>query len=461
MNRSRGSLIPMLISVLLGGFYLWHGGKAALFLLAVSVLIVIYGQILHIFGPRHVHIHRNIRQGQIAAGESMRVQVELQLRSPLPLMWLMVCDSTPGGVHRKLLFPGLKRRWSYQYEITGLPRGVHAWEEGRVYWGDIFGWNRAYAPIQGEEPVVVVPASGNDGTLFWSGGWSRLEEGMGAQSQVQGGSGTEVREYQQGDSFNRIHWKSTARTGKLHTRITEMSPSHLLTIMVYEESSGYESFVDENQTHESFERAVQGAASWAYEAANIETPFRLWLSGEALVSQAETSTEGVSWSETKTSGNDSMHDGRGISDGLDEELPYALKKLAYAQLRKDRRVSPGVRLDVSKLELLPHGSSIVIFTGHLDERLVVWLEYAAVLGFQTTVYLTETSEETEERTPIGKGLSSFSREEVTSNSSIKTGASEEWATRLISQGIRVVNQEDIEGNDVLLSGKAGIVDVGA
>ena len=114
MRGFRGSIAHMLMAVLLGGLYFWHGGKSALFLATVSVLVVVYGILLRVFGPRQIVINRHLRQGQITAGESIRVRVELQMRCPLPLLWLVVCDNTPGGMHRKLLFPGLKRRWSYQ-----------------------------------------------------------------------------------------------------------------------------------------------------------------------------------------------------------------------------------------------------------------------------------------------------------------------------------------------------------
>ena len=493
MRGLGGSIAQVLMAVLLCCFYVWHGGKSALFLAVVSVLIVIHGILLRVFGPSHIHIHRHIRQGQIEAGDRLRVRIELQIRCPLPLLWLVVCDNTPGGVHRKLLFPGLKRRWSYQYEITGLARGVHAWEDGRVYWGDVFGWNKAYTQIKGEEPVVVVPAADDAVMSIRPEAWTNHGEGLGAQYQLQGIPGVEVREYQQGDSINRIHWKSTARTGKLHTLIPEMQQHSSLAIMVYEEYSGYASNGTENQTQESFERAVRGAANWVREAAGAQMPCQLWLSGDRLAMRSEMSFDGVLWNEVRKKHRDDIGESQRIQGNPDEGLAYALKRLAYTQLNQER-VSDGESLDVGRLQRLPYGSSVLVFTGQLDERLVTWLEYASGLGFQAIVHLTETVVTPNGKAGNGVYLSSQSWKDgqvrgkkeghlgdktngqlkgarsrkgsagtsAGSHSSVvQANRSQEWTERLVSKGVMIVSQEYIASVGDMPGGKAGVVDVGA
>lgn len=504
MRGVHGSIAQVLMAVLLSCFYFWHGGKSALFLAAVSVLVVMYGIFLRVFGPRHIYINRHIRKGQIEAGENIRVRVELQMRCPIPLLWLVVCDNTPGGVHRKLLFPGLKRRWSYQYEITGLARGVHAWEEGRVYWGDVFGWNRAFATLKGEEPVVVVPAADNAGISIRPEAWTNYGEGLGAQHQLQGIPGVEVREYQQGDAMNRIHWKSTARTGKLHTLIPEMQHYSSLAIMVYEEHSGYASNGAEHRAQEAFERAVHGAACWVREAADAQMPCQIWLSGDELGNKTDMPVKGVAWKEAQLSVRENASESQTIQGNLEEGLVYSLKPLAYARLHPERGTI-GEQLGIGKLEQLPYGSSILVFTGQLDERLVVWLEYASALGFQASVHLTDTGGAKGETEDCGRSSSYLRNDqpldkrdhqaremkevqillEDTTNVQLKgiTGRkgnawgsaashssgvqakrsqdSQEWTERLVSKGIQVISQESVASGGALAGGKAGIVDVGA
>ncbi|MEI2281952.1 DUF58 domain-containing protein [Paenibacillus polysaccharolyticus] len=461
MRGFRGSIAQMLMAVLLGGLYFWHGGKSALFLATVSVLVVVYGILLRVFGPRQIVINRHLRHGQITAGESIRVRVELQMRCPLPLLWLVVCDNTPGGIHRKLLFPGLKRRWSYQYEITGLTRGVHVWQEGRVYWGDIFGWSRAYATIKGEEPVVVVPGTGNAATSIWPEVWTDHGEGVGVQHPLQGIPGTEIREYQQGDSFNRIHWKSSARSGKLHTLLPDMPQSTSLAIMVYEEYSGYEGVEAgerSQESHEVFERAVLGAASWVREATDAQMPCELWLSGDELASKQDMPLEEDARHEAET--NRSRNDAggsRSVHGQQANSLDSALRQLAYARLHQEQG-SIGEQLGVDRLEHLSYGSSILVFTGQLDERLVAWLEYASALGFQARVYLSMNGQM---RGTAGDGKEQFGTSAVLNSSVVQASRSQSWTERLVSKGVKIVYQESNGTVGSWHGGKAGIVDVGA
>jgi uncharacterized protein (DUF58 family) len=494
----RGSFVQLLVAVLLIGVYLWHGGKSALFLAAISVLVVTYGIVLQLFGPRHVHVQRHRRPGHIVAGESLRVQVHLEFHCVFPLLWLVVCDNTPAGVHRKLLFPGMKKQWSYQYEITGLARGVYVWEEGRLYWGDVFGWSKAWARLEGEEPLVVVPDGGYSEVSIRPESWGNHGEGMAVQPQLLGPPGIEIREYQQGDAFNRIHWKSTARTGRLHTLIPEIPQHTSLAIIVYEERSGYEKNDSEGQAHKAFEQAVFGAASWVREAANAQMPCQLWLSGDELSSRADRTVESgeVARKQVRTNHSSAAGEVQRGYDGADEGAADALRRLAYARLCKEQPEAVST-LDVSRLEQLSYGSSIVIFTGQLDERLVGWLEHAAALGFQVNVHLTGSQaaqhpivtygaserdvgrldhslranqlegkrpaeqRKTRERLRTEAGTKAGYASSVASGSSARAQQLQVWTDRLVSKGVRVICQEVIATNSPLLGGKAGIVDVGA
>ena len=68
-----------------------------------------------------------------------------------------------------------------------------------------------------------------------------------------------VREYQNGDSLNRIHWRATARTGHLHSKIYEPSCIAGMTILLDFHQSGYP---DRNEPHRS-ELVITAAASLA------------------------------------------------------------------------------------------------------------------------------------------------------------------------------------------------------
>lgn len=150
-------MLSAVLVVASASLYQWHGGKAALFLSIMACLMFIGGLLLHWFGPRRIHIRRKIHANRIEAGERVRVQVELEFECRIPLLWIVLCENSPAGVHRKLIFPGTRRQFCYQYECSGLRRGVYRWDTGRLYWGDLFGWNTLSAESLGGTPLIVVP----------------------------------------------------------------------------------------------------------------------------------------------------------------------------------------------------------------------------------------------------------------------------------------------------------------
>nr|WP_285889032.1 DUF58 domain-containing protein [Paenibacillus polysaccharolyticus] len=316
---------------------------------------------------------------------------------------------------------------------------------------------------------------------------------MGVLHPLQGVPGTEIREYQPGDSFNRIHWKSSARSGKLHTLIPDMPQSTSLAIMLYEESSGYERFGAEERDQEVFERAVMGAASGLREAIDAQRPCQLWLSGDELASKLDMPLEGNAGYGTQTNRNSHTVRGSQRSGGEHaDSMDYALRRLAYARLHQEQ-VSIEKRLGVDGLEHLPYGSSIMVFTGQLDECLVEWLEYAAALGLHASVYLSGNSVTMDGDSGSSGYLSSQSKADqavgkkasrqvnmngrmrgtagegkehsgvsAARNSSVEQGRrSQAWTERLVSKGVKMFYQESVTAVGTLGGGKAGIADVGA
>ncbi|QOS76831.1 DUF58 domain-containing protein [Paenibacillus sp. JNUCC31] len=359
----------MLGAVLVAAFaslYVWHGGKAALFLSILAALMLASGMLIHFFGPHNIIIRRQMQANRIAAGEKARVQVEVEFDCRMPLLWIILYENTPAGIHRKLIFPGARRQFTYQYELSGLRRGVYRWETGKLYWGDVFGWNTVSAEITVHTPLIVVPQAAG-----WSesdsGEYSALgEDSLSERRSSQGNRSPDYREYQQGDPLGRIHWKSTAKTGRLQTFLPETSDSTSLGIMVYEGASGYEMRQSGKGDTPAFEHAVRAAAGWVYTAERDNIAYQLWMEG-----RSSTSDQQEKWQENF------LH--------LTEDT-HALDKLAQAQISKVQPVSPSLRTDM--LDRMAPGSRIVVLTGKMDESLVDWVTCATGLGYRVEIQLT-------------------------------------------------------------------------
>ncbi|RAW11977.1 hypothetical protein DC345_23990 [Paenibacillus taichungensis] len=359
-------MLGAVLVVAFASLYVWHGGKAALFLSIVAALMLASALIIHFFGPRNINIRRQMQAKRVVAGEITRVSVELKFDCPIPLLWVILCENTPAGVHRKLLFPGTRRQFTYQYELSGLRRGVYRWESGRLYWGDVFGWNTVSAETVNRTALIVVPQAAewdeNDHGEYSAMGEDALSE----RRSSQGNRSPEFREYQQGDPLGRVHWKSTAKTGKLQTFLPETSDSVSLGILMYEGASGYEVRQSEKRDTSAFERAVRVAARWIHTAERDNIPYQLWTEG---------------------GGSGSAQQEKWKQELLNSPEIHALDKLAQARIATSQVVSPSLRTEM--LDRMALGSRIMILTGKMDDTLVEWVMCAIGLGYRVEVQLTD------------------------------------------------------------------------
>ena len=149
-------------------------------------------------------------------------------RGPLPKLWLEVRDhSELPGHHASMVLnslkPGQQRGWSVR---------TLCWRRGRyrlgplsLISGDPFGLFVRRVELPGTSSIVVFPLT-VDVPRFTtlisehSGGDTVHQRTHYVTSNVAG-----VRDYYPGDAFKRIHWPSTARTGRLIVKEFELDPT--------------------------------------------------------------------------------------------------------------------------------------------------------------------------------------------------------------------------------------------
>ena len=167
-------------------------------------------------------------------GETCEVAVEIENHGPLAIPWLILEDSLPsealmsqrikvdGG---RLMLARLARGEieSLKYQVTFRQRGYYQLGPLLLETGDVFGLHRRFR-IAGEPHFALVlpkvlPLQGYNLASRRPMGEIRVVHRLFEDPTRLAG----VRPYQQGDSLNRIHWRATARTGELHSRIFETS----------------------------------------------------------------------------------------------------------------------------------------------------------------------------------------------------------------------------------------------
>ena len=171
---------------------------------------------------------RHVTARDLEIDEDLIVTVAVRNKKPLPTIWLVAEDMLPRGLKAHgtwaravLLMPFASIR--LQYRVRCTRRGYFRIGPVLFETGDFFGLNRRFATGADPRYITVYPRV------------LPLEQYAIPTSRPMGETVVKrrmiedptrlagVREYRTGDPLRRIHWKATARTGTLHSRVYEYS----------------------------------------------------------------------------------------------------------------------------------------------------------------------------------------------------------------------------------------------
>jgi uncharacterized protein (DUF58 family) len=206
----------------------------------VCVLFVLTGSISRLWNKYCLHrieYQRRLSRNRVFFGEEVVYEIEITNRKPLPLPWLQIEDelpervtllkgkTTPTSEDRVILsnmFPvNMYHRVKRRFPMQCLQRGTFIFGPSSIRSGDLFGFFRRERRIDTLDYLFVYPRLvpldklGIPSRQFF--GDIRLKRHLFQDPVLTAG----VRDYVPGDSLKRIHWKSTARLGRLQTRVYE------------------------------------------------------------------------------------------------------------------------------------------------------------------------------------------------------------------------------------------------
>lgn len=227
------------VEVVLFGLYVWFGGPELLFLSTAVGVLLIGGLLLYLCGPRRIELSHQVTPVHCIAGEAVTVTVKVSFRSRIPLPWMTITDRWSGGAHQELLFPGLRRSFTYSYRMTELARGYQQLEDCCVRWGDLPGWFTGRHYLREKARFKVLPAPLYFGRVALEGGYSAGDSAASPRG-LHWGQDTDIRDYRPGDPLSRIHWKSSAHRGSLQSRTPERETSRMLCVVLDNAEQSYE-----------------------------------------------------------------------------------------------------------------------------------------------------------------------------------------------------------------------------
>jgi uncharacterized protein (DUF58 family) len=342
-------------------------------LFMVALLFFLAGGIARLwdrYSLRRVEYHRRLSSHRVFFGEEVQMEVEVSNRKPLPLPWLQVEDQIPNEVTmakgkttpaysmtQQRLTNLFSISWYHKitrhYSLKCPHRGYFIFGPTTISSGDVFGFFKRYQEIDSLDRLMVYPKIVPLEKLGIPSrqplGEIRTRNHLFHDPVLTMG----IREYQFGDSMKSIHWKSTARTGRLQTKIFEQTTTVDMGIFldVRTVKPPYQGVVSAK-----LELAIVTAASMASNAINEGYRVGLYVNQNSP---------------------DSAEPIRIPPSRHPEQLKHILEALAPIQ---PFDAMPIARLVVNESRNLPWGSTLVVITAAPTEPLLAALFHLHRIG---------------------------------------------------------------------------------
>jgi uncharacterized protein (DUF58 family) len=218
-SRGRAALALGAATYLAG----WAFGSRPLDLVAVGLLLAVFAAWLVVrFTARPLELRRSTKVVPIE-GDDVHVRVEVELEAArAPAGITLVERYQRLGERRTQLEREGRHLWT-RYVLASVPRGRYRIETAAVV-EDAFGLERSERPFTEAGALIVYPRLTELERLFSETGEHARD---GRRLLLQRPSGFDlhsVRDYVEGDSLRKVHWRSTARRGQLMVKELEDSP---------------------------------------------------------------------------------------------------------------------------------------------------------------------------------------------------------------------------------------------
>lgn len=224
---------------------------------------------------------RQLSAGTCHAGDRIEMVETIANRKRVPVPWLRLEAMLPSSLmftrsketsisrgsiyqnHTSLFTLPPRTRITRTYQVGCSGRGVFSMESVTMTGSDLFGIFMPSRTITLGERLVVYPQLLQESELPAS--WRTWQGELAVQRWIVDDPFllTGVREYAPGDPMNRIHWKASARTGKLQVHRTGYSadPRAMICLNIEESESMWSVVTEPDRIEAALSCAATAAAS--------------------------------------------------------------------------------------------------------------------------------------------------------------------------------------------------------
>lgn len=176
---------------------------------------------------RRFTLKRQTKTHRTQVGKFAEENLTLSNTGRLPKLWMEVRDHSTLPRHqvgRAITVLGGSSNFGWYVKTLCRKRGVYTLGPLTVLSGDPFGLWRLKHELPAFSDLVVYPATVDLPGFVLPAGELPGGSDLRRRTHYVTTNASGVREYYPGDSFNRIHWPTTARTGRLISKEFELDP---------------------------------------------------------------------------------------------------------------------------------------------------------------------------------------------------------------------------------------------
>ncbi len=384
-------------------------------LLACAMLALLALMVLSRFLARswiyNLDATRECNATEANVGGTIAFVVSLKNRGGLPIAWALIEDMLPRGAMTSrpprlevtgkrlavvMLAPYGRKTLNYQLHFA--MRGYYQVGPMVLETGDLFGLHRRFRIVT--EPVYIVvypkviPLPGYDLASRRPIGEIRLTHRLFEDPTRIAG----VRAYQAGDPLNRVHWRATARTGVLHSKVYDASTIAGASIVL---DFYRDSYPAKNEPGRS-ELVVTAAVALANAVALLGQPVGLFTNGRDAADRIRRRDEIAARKKGRIANRVATHRAAAMREDDDRLRPLIVPPRrgteAFARIRETLarvELSDGLSFDRLLIEIeprLPRDATIVAVVALVTPEIAVSLGRLKRQGFAVNAVLVAFDE---------------------------------------------------------------------
>lgn len=216
----------------------WLFGAKALYPVATGLVLAPLGARTWVrLAAAPIRLRRRAGKGALLEGEDVWVSLDAEPESRVPAPGLIVTERIARLGDQVTTLSRAGRGYRGTYVLERVARGRYEVEAARATIDDPFGLARAEVDLDTRGSLLVYPRLVLLDRLFSESGAYAQDGRRLLLRRPSGFDLHSVREYEQGESLRKVHWKTTARRGRLMVKELEDAPRDEIAVILDADAS--------------------------------------------------------------------------------------------------------------------------------------------------------------------------------------------------------------------------------